>query len=56
MRKRRRASRYIGEDERWIVVFGLRFGLKVGGKKIKFADGALNKSNTESANQILFYL
>ena len=26
----------MGEDERWIVVFGVRFGLKVG-IKIKFA-------------------
>lgn len=29
-------SRYMGEDERWIVVFGVRFALKVG-IKIKLA-------------------
>lgn len=42
----------MGEDERWIVVLGACFGLKVG-IKIKFAENALNKSNAVCKSNVV---
>lgn len=57
-RRRRRVCRYIGEGERWIVVFGVRFCLEVG-IKIKFHWKSFKKKRRpritcSSCKQILF--
>lgn len=48
-RRRRRVCRYIGEGERWIVVFGVRFCLEVG-IKINFHGKALKRNGDRESH------